>query len=107
MTGSWFFHKILSCLDKHDWIFPALCNSILKQTEKNHLRQLKAKQSGKTIEKLIEEECRKRGISPLELKGGGKRRKVSDTRAVIALRGRDSAAGGSEYIGCYEGNREG
>ena len=64
-------------------------NNILKEAEDSHMCQLKAKRSGKTIEKLIEEECRKRGISPLELKGGGKRRKVSDTRAVIALRGRD------------------
>jgi len=78
-------------------------NNILKEAEDSHLRQLKAKRSGKTIEKLIEEECRKQGISPLELKGGGKRRKVSDTRAIIALRSRDelglSAAEIARHVG--------
>ncbi len=59
-----------------------LVDNILKEAEDSHLWQLKAKRSGKTIEKLIEEECRKRGISPLELKGCGKRRKVNDTRGL-------------------------
>jgi hypothetical protein len=49
---------------------------------------LKARRTGKTIQKIIDEECRKRGISKVELKGGGKRRKVSDTRALIAMRSR-------------------
>jgi putative transposase len=78
-------------------------NNILKEAEDSHLRQLKARRAGKTIEKLIEEECRKRGISPLELKGGGKRRKVSDMRAIIALRSRDelglSAAEIARHVG--------
>ena len=64
-------------------------NSILKEAEDRQLRQLKAKRAGKTIQRIIEEECRKQGISRQELKGGGKRRKVSDTRAIIALRSRD------------------
>jgi len=37
---------------------------------------------------IIEEECKKQNISSMELKGGGKRRKVSDARARIAVRGR-------------------
>jgi REP element-mobilizing transposase RayT len=64
-------------------------HNILKEAEENQLRQVKAKRAGKTIQKIIEEECRKEGISIMELKGGGKRRKVSDTRARIAVRGRD------------------
>ncbi len=63
-------------------------HAILKETEENQLRQVKARRAGKTIQKIIEEECRKQGISTMELKGGGKRRKVSDTRARIASRGR-------------------
>jgi REP element-mobilizing transposase RayT len=64
-------------------------HNILKEAEENQLRQVKAKRGGKTIQKIIEEECRKEGISIMELKGGGKRRKVSNTRARIAVRGRD------------------
>jgi len=64
-------------------------NRILKETDDRHIRQLKAKGAGKNIRKIIEEECRKQGISLQELQGGGKRRKVSETRAIIALRSRD------------------
>jgi putative transposase len=63
-------------------------HTILKEVEENQLRQVKAKRAGKTIQKIIEEECEKQGISILELKGGGKRRKVSDARARIAVRAR-------------------
>jgi putative transposase len=62
---------------------------ILKEAEDRHLRQLKARRAGEAIEKIMEEACRKQGISLQELKGGGKRRKVSDLRASIALRSRD------------------
>ena len=62
---------------------------ILKEAEDRHLRQLKARRAGETIEKIMEEVCRRQGISLQELKGGGKRRKVSDARASIALRSRD------------------
>src|SRR4030043_642364 len=78
-------------------------NNILKEAEDSHLRQLKAKRSGKTIEKLIGEECRKQGISPMELKGGGKRRKVSDTRAILALRSRDEIGLSGAGIGRHMG----
>ncbi len=53
------------------------------------MRQLKLRRSGKTIDKIIEEECRKSRISPGELKGGGRRRKTSTLRATIARRGLD------------------
>jgi putative transposase len=64
-------------------------HKILKEAEDRQLRQIKAKRAGKTIQKLIEEECRKQGISTQELQSGGKRRKVSDIRAHIAVRSRD------------------
>lgn len=63
-------------------------NSILKEARDRYLRYFKVKRSGETIEKLIEEECRKQSISLWELKGDSKRWKVSDTRAVVALWGR-------------------
>jgi REP-associated tyrosine transposase len=78
-------------------------NQILKETEERQLRQLKHKKAGKTLQKIIEEECRKIRINPLELRGGGKRRDVSSTRATIAKRGRDelglSAAAIARQVG--------
>jgi hypothetical protein len=78
-------------------------NQILKEAEERHLRQLKHTRVGKTIRKIIEEECRKSGINPLELRGGGKRRIVSGTRAAIAVRGREelglSAAAIAQQVG--------
>jgi REP element-mobilizing transposase RayT len=66
----------------------AFVHAILKEAEENQLRQIKARRAGKTIQMIIEEECKKQNISSMELKGGGKRRKVSDARARIAVRGR-------------------
>lgn len=78
-------------------------NQILKEAEERHLRQLKHERSGKTIQKIIDQECRGSGINPLELRGGGKRRDVSGTRARIARRGRDelglSAAAIARHVG--------
>ena len=78
-------------------------HAILKEAEENQLRQVKARRAGKTIQKIIEEECRKQGISTIELKGGGKRRRVSDTRALIAVRGRNelglTAAAIARHVG--------
>jgi putative transposase len=78
-------------------------NQILKETEDRQVRQLKHKRAGKTIQKIIEEECRKSRINTLELQGGGKRRQVSDTRALIAVRGREelglSAAAIARHVG--------
>ena len=63
-------------------------HAIMKEAGGNQLRQVKAKELGKTIHEIIEEECKKQGISVIELQTGGKRRAVSDTRARIAVRGR-------------------
>ena len=64
-------------------------DAILKEAEEKTTRQLKLWRSGKTIDKIIEEECKKERISANELKGGGRRRKVSALRAIIAKRGLD------------------
>lgn len=63
-------------------------HAILKETEERELRQLKLKRSGRTIQKIIDEECRKAGISPMEVMNGVRRRAVSRLRAAIASRGR-------------------
>jgi hypothetical protein len=63
-------------------------HAILKETEERELRQLKLKRSGGTIQKIIDEECKKAGISPQEVMNGVRRRAVSRLRAVIASRGR-------------------
>lgn len=62
-------------------------NAILKEAEERTKRQLKLRQSGKTIIKIIEEECKKARISVKELNGGGRRKTVSMLRATIARRG--------------------
>jgi REP element-mobilizing transposase RayT len=64
-------------------------NKILEEAEHRQRRQLKAKRAGKGIDAIIDEECRKAGVSTAELRGGAKRRKVSGTRALIAFRGRE------------------
>ena len=64
-------------------------NSILNEAEEKAKHQLKLRRSGKTLAWIVEEECERERISPNELKGGGRRRKISSLRATIAKRGRD------------------
>lgn len=64
-------------------------NKVLKDAEERQLRQLKNKRAGLTIQGIIDKECRKGGISPVELQGGSRRLKVSDVRSLIGLRCRD------------------
>lgn len=64
-------------------------NDILKEAEEKTKRQLKLRRSGKTIAGIIEHECRKERISLNELRGGGRRRKISALRATIAKRALD------------------
>lgn len=59
-------------------------SAILKEAEEKQLRQMKFKTSGKSIQHIIEKECIKRQVSLDELQSGGRRHKVSQTRAVIA-----------------------
>jgi len=63
-------------------------HAILKETEERELRQLKLKRSGRTIQRIIDEECKTAGISPREVMNGVRRRAVSRLRAAIVSRGR-------------------
>jgi len=63
-------------------------HAILKEVEERELRQLKLNRSGRTILKIIDEECRKSGIGQQEVMNGVSRRAVSSLRAAIAYRGR-------------------
>jgi REP element-mobilizing transposase RayT len=78
-------------------------NKILKESEDRHLRQTKLKRGGRTIQEIIDTECKERGISLQELKAGSKRRRVSETRARIAYRSREelglSAAEIARHLG--------
>lgn len=67
----------------------AFVTSIFQEAEDRQLRQMKHRRSGKTIQKIIDEECNSRQISEQELKAGIKRRDVSNARAVIAYRCRE------------------
>jgi len=51
-----------------------------------HLRQLRIRNSGKTVAAIIEEECARNGIATNELASGSRRNKVSQARAAIAFR---------------------
>ena len=64
-------------------------NAILKEAEEKTRRQLKFRRADKTLNKIIEEECKKGRTSGNELRGGSRRRKVSMVRARIAKRGVD------------------
>jgi len=57
--------------------------------EERLLRRIKLRRLGRSITDIIEEECKTRGISPEELKGGGRRVRVSEARAAIACRSKD------------------
>jgi len=47
---------------------------------------LKLPQSGKIVANIIEEDCTKRKVKPIELKDGSQKSRVSQTRASIAYR---------------------
>ena len=61
-------------------------NASLKKAEEKTRRQLKLRRTGKTITKVIEEECKKGRSSANKLRGGSRRRKVGTLRATIAKR---------------------
>ncbi len=64
-------------------------NAILKEAEEKTIRQLKLRRTGKTLSKIIDQECDRTQISPKELKAGSRRREVSALRIKIAKRGLD------------------
>lgn len=72
-----------------------------------HLRQLRIRNSGKTVAAIIEEECARNGIATHELASGSRRNKVSQARASHTFRCvrelgtpavRDCAVRGGEHI---------
>jgi hypothetical protein len=64
-------------------------NAILDEAEERSARQVKLRRIGRTINSIIEEECKKEKISTTELVSGGRRRKISALRTIIAKRGVD------------------
>lgn len=64
-------------------------SGILREAEEKATHQLKLRRSGRTLAAIVEEECKSEEISPDELRGGGRRRKISGLRARIGKRGRD------------------
>ncbi len=77
--------------------------AVLSDAETRQLRQLKNRTGDSGIEKIIEEECAWRQISLQELKTGTKRRKVSNTRAMIAWRSREELGLSSAEIARHLG----
>jgi chromosomal replication initiation ATPase DnaA len=67
------------------------------------LRQIKFRLRGRTIEDIIQEECRTRKVSEEELRKGRRRSRVSEARAAIAYRSKEelgiSGAGIARYLG--------
>jgi hypothetical protein len=78
-------------------------NAVLLDAEVRQLRQLKHRTGGSYIEKIIEEECKRRQVSLQELKTGARRRNVSDTRAMIAWRSREELGLSSAEIARHLG----
>ncbi len=78
-------------------------NAVLKEAEDRQIRQIKLRSAGKTVQRLMEEECDRGRISIAELKNGSRRSKVSEARRVIAHRCREelgiSAAEIARYLG--------
>jgi REP-associated tyrosine transposase len=64
-------------------------NAVFKELEEKARLQLKLRRTGRTISKIIDEECAANDISMNELKGGSRRRKVCTLRMQIAKRGLD------------------
>jgi putative transposase len=63
--------------------------AVFREIEERALHQFKLRRSGRTIEKIIDQECEENGISVQELKGGSRRRNVCALRIQIAKRGLD------------------
>jgi len=64
-------------------------NAIFRELEEKARLQLKLRRTGRTIGKIIDEECDEDKISVHEVKGGSRRRKVCALRIQIAKRGLD------------------
>ncbi|MCD4812981.1 transposase [bacterium] len=64
-------------------------NAILRETEEKMRHQLKSRKMGRTLNKIIAEECQKGKISVKELQNGGRRKQVSEIRAKVSIRGQE------------------
>jgi len=64
-------------------------NAALKEAEEKTRLQLKLLRTGRTLTKIVEQECGRADVSAQELKGGSRRRVVSTLRIKIAKRGLD------------------
>ena len=61
--------------------------AVLKEAEEKTRRLLKIRRAGSNLRKIIEEECKKKNISPNEVKGGNRGTKASELRATTSQRG--------------------
>lgn len=61
-------------------------HAVIREAEDRQLRQTRLRRRGKGIADVIREECTRGGVNEPELVRGSRRRKVSRTRAAIALR---------------------
>jgi hypothetical protein len=77
--GHLFENRYKSVLCQEEQYFLTLVRSI-------HLRQLRIRNSGKTVGAIINEECARTGLSANELAPGSRRNNVSQARAAIAFR---------------------
>ncbi|HAK59751.1 MAG TPA: hypothetical protein DCO77_05125 [Nitrospiraceae bacterium] len=78
-------------------------HAIVKEAEENQLRQIKYKRSGTTIQKIVEDVCKDRGVNQLELKAGGKRLSVSTARSMVAYRCREELGASAAEIARHLG----
>ncbi|OGS23536.1 MAG: hypothetical protein A2314_03260 [Elusimicrobia bacterium RIFOXYB2_FULL_50_12] len=78
-------------------------NSILKETEARQMRQLKFRNAGLTIDKILNEECLKNKISIAELRSGSRRANVSRVRSLIAFRCREELGASAAEIARHTG----
>jgi len=65
------------------WAGGEFVHELLKDTEDRYLRKLKHKRAGKTLQKIIEEECSRSGINSRELHGGGKRQALKFRHTLV------------------------
>ena len=76
---------------------------VLQEAEERLLRQMKFQRRGRSIEDIIQEECRKRRVSEQELRKGSRRNRVSEARAAIAYRGKEELGISGAEIARYLG----
>jgi hypothetical protein len=75
-------------------------NAVLKEAEERHQRPLRAQHSGKKVAHLVHEECLKHGISTEEFRGGSRRTRISQARAIIATRSVRELGASAAEIAC-------